>query len=199
LAEATDLTGLFIDKGPVVQVRNASGQVEEEEDPHPGMAWDGPLAVLVNRASASASEIFAAAIQDYGRGVIIGEPTFGKGTVQNLVDLDELAHNEKPEYGEVKMTIAQFFRINGGSTQLRGVTPDISFPLTVDAHDFGESSYDNSLPWTSIPSAKYQPVADLKPIVPMLIERHQARTGKNAEWQDFEADLADLRKLREEK
>lgn len=199
LAEATDLTGLFIDKGPVVQVRSASGQVEEEEDPHPGMAWDGPLAVLVNRASASASEIFAAAIQDYGRGVIIGEPTFGKGTVQNLVDLDELARNEKPEYGEVKMTIAQFFRVNGGSTQLRGVTPDISFPLTVDAGEFGESSYDNALPWTSIAPAKYQPAADLKPIVPMLVERHDARTAENVEWKNLAAEIADARVLRSEK
>ncbi len=199
LAEATDLTGLFIDKGPVVQVRNATGQVEEEEDPHPGMAWNGPLAVLVNRASASASEIFAAAIQDYGRGVIIGEPTFGKGTVQNLVDLDEVAHNEKPEYGEVKMTIAQFFRVNGGSTQLRGVTPDISFPLTVDATEFGESSYDNALPWTSIAPAHYQPVADLKPIVPMLAERHDARIKTNVEWQNFAEEIADARATRAEK
>jgi carboxyl-terminal processing protease len=199
LAEATDLTGLFIDKGPVVQVRNATGQVEEEEDPHPGMAWDGPLAVLVNRASASASEIFAAAIQDYGRGVIIGEPTFGKGTVQNLVDLDEVAHNEKPEYGEVKMTIAQFFRVNGGSTQLRGVTPDISFPLTVDASEFGESSYDNALPWTSIAPAHYQPAADLKPIVPMLVERHDTRVKTNLEWQNFAAEIADARATRAEK
>ncbi len=199
LAEATDLTGLFIDKGPVVQVKNAGGQIEAENDTQAGMAWDGPLAVLVNRASASASEIFAAAIQDYGRGVIIGEPTFGKGTVQNLVDLDDVAHNEKPTFGEVKMTIAQFFRINGGSTQLRGVTPDISFPLTVDAKDFGESSYDNALPWTSIAPAKYAAVADLKPILPMLVERHQARVAKNAEWQNFEADLTDLRKLRDEK
>jgi carboxyl-terminal processing protease len=182
-----------------VQVRNATGQVEEEEDPHPGMAWDGPLAVLVNRASASASEIFAAAIQDYGRGVIIGEPTFGKGTVQNLVDLDEVAHNEKPEYGEVKMTIAQFFRVNGGSTQLRGVTPDISFPLTVDATEFGESSYDNALPWTSIAPAHYQPVADLKPIVPMLAERHDARIKTNVEWQNFAEEIADARATRAEK
>jgi len=199
LAEATDLTGLFIDKGPVVQVKNAGGQIEAEEDTTAGMAWDGPMAVLVNRASASASEIFAAAIQDYGRGVIVGEPTFGKGTVQNLVDLDDVAHNEKPTFGEVKMTIAQFFRINGGSTQLRGVTPDISFPLTVDSKDFGESSYDNALPWTSIAPANYKPVADLKPVVPMLVERHNERSGKNVEWQNFEADLADMRKLRDEK
>ncbi|MEO7432890.1 MAG: carboxy terminal-processing peptidase [Dokdonella sp.] len=199
LAEATDLTGLFIDKGPVVQVRNANGQIESNDDTAAGMAWDGPLAVLVNRASASASEIFAAAIQDYGRGVIIGEPTFGKGTVQNLVDLDEVAHSEKPMFGEVKMTIAQFFRIDGGSTQLRGVTPDISFPLTVDAKDFGESSYDNALPWSSIPPATYAPVADLKPVVPTLLERHKERTDKSAEWKGFESDLADMRKLRDEK
>lgn len=199
LSEATDLTGLFIDKGPVVQVRNASGQVEENSDEKPGMAWDGPLAVLVNRGSASASEIFAAAIQDYGRGVIIGEPTFGKGTVQNLVDLDDVARNEKPTFGEVKMTIAQFFRINGGSTQLRGVTPDVSFPLTVDAKEFGESSYDNALPWTSIAPAKYAPVGNLKTIVPMLIQRHDARIAHDVPWQNFEADLADARKLRAEK
>ncbi len=199
LAEATDLTGLFIDKGPVVQVRSASGQVEENADTHAGMAWDGPLAVLVNRGSASASEIFAAAIQDYGRGVIIGEPTFGKGTVQNLVDLDDVARNEKPIFGEVKMTIAQFFRVNGGSTQLRGVTPDISFPLTVDAKDFGESSYDNALPWVSIAPAKYAPVGDLKSIVPMLVQRHDARVAGNVEWKNFEADLADARALRAEK
>ncbi|MEO7149386.1 MAG: S41 family peptidase, partial [Rhodanobacteraceae bacterium] len=121
LSEATELTGLFIDKGPVVQVRDARGHVEEEDDTDAGMAWSGPLAVLVNRGSASATEIFAAAIQDYGRGVVIGEKTFGKGTVQNLTDLDQLAQNEKPTFGELKMTIAEFFRINGGSTQLHGV------------------------------------------------------------------------------
>ncbi len=199
LAEATDLTGLFIDKGPVVQVRNANGQIEVESDKRGGMAWDGPLGVLVNRASASASEIFAAAIQDYGRGVVIGEPTFGKGTVQNLINLDEVARNEKPTFGEVKMTIAQFFRIDGGSTQLRGVTPDISFPLTVDAKDYGESSYENALPWTSVPPAKYERVADIKSVVPSLIERHEARVANNVEWKNFEADLADVRKLRAEK
>ncbi len=199
LAEATDLTGLFIGNGPVVQVRNASGQVEVEKAPEKKMVWDGPLAVLVNRGSASASEIFAAAIQDYGRGVIIGEPTFGKGTVQNLVDLDDVAHNEKPAFGEVKMTIAQFFRINGGSTQLRGVTPDISFPLTVDAKDFGESSYDNALPWTSIAAAKYTPTGELKAIVPMLEQRHAARVANNVAWRNFEADVADARALRAQK
>ena len=102
LLEATTLTGLFIDTGPVVQVRNSSGRISLEEDVDPGMAWEGPLAVLVNRYSASASEIFAAAIQDYGRGVVIGEPTFGKGTVQSLLDLDDYAPSDKPGMGQLK-------------------------------------------------------------------------------------------------
>ncbi len=199
LDEATDLTGLFIDKGPVVQIRDASGRVEEKSDRRAGTAWSGPLAVLVNRASASASEIFAAAIQDYGRGVIIGEPTFGKGTVQNLLNMDDMARNEKPTYGDLKMTVQQFFRINGGSTQLRGVTPEISFPLTVASDEFGESSYDNALPWTSISKADYKPVADLKPLIPMLLARHQARAEKDAEWKNFEAEITDAKRIRAEK
>ena len=199
LDEATDLTGLFIDKGPVVQIRDAGGRVEEKSDRRAGASWTGPLAVLVNRSSASASEIFAAAIQDYGRGVIIGEPTFGKGTVQNLLNMDDMARNEKPTYGDLKMTVQQFFRIDGGSTQLRGVVPDINFPLTVAAEDFGESSYDNALPWTSIAKADYAPVADLKPMVPLLIARHEARTSKEPEWQNFESDIADAKKMRDEK
>ena len=199
LTEATDLTGLFIDTGPVVQVRNASGRIEQENDRRPGSAWQGPLAVMINRASASASEIFAAAIQDYGRGLIIGEPSFGKGTVQNLISMDDMAGNEKATYGDLKMTIAQFFRINGGSTQLRGVTPDISFPLTLDAGEFGESSYDNALPWTSIAPAKYKPVANLQPIMATLEQRHEARVANNQEWKDLESDIAEARKVRAEK
>ena len=199
LAEATDLTGLFVPPGPVVQVRSASGKVEVEDSTEDKVAWDGPLAILVNRASASASEIFAAAIQDYGRGVIIGEPSFGKGTVQYLLDLDNIARNEKPTFGELKMTTAQFFRIDGGSTQLRGVTPDIGFPTTLDAGDFGESSYDNALPWTSIPPAKYQRQGEVASVVPMLITQHETRVAKNQEWQDYKSDLADSRRLRAEK
>src|ERR1035437_6466221 len=145
LAEAVELTGLFIDKGPVVQQRNASGQISVESDTQAGVAWDGPLGVLINRSSASASEIFAAAIQDYGRGLIIGEPSFGKGTVQTMINLDQIAKTDKPELGELKMTVAQFFRIDGGTTQLLGVKPDILFPGFSDAGDFGESSFDNAL------------------------------------------------------
>jgi carboxyl-terminal processing protease len=108
--------------------RNADGKVDIESDTNAGLAWDGPMGVLINRGSASASEIFAAAIQDYGRGVIIGEGSFGKGTVQTLFSLDRFGGSEKARFGELKMTIAQFFRINGGTTQLRGVTPDIKLP-----------------------------------------------------------------------
>ncbi|MGN6313109.1 MAG: carboxy terminal-processing peptidase [Rhodanobacteraceae bacterium] len=199
LAEATELTGLFINKGPVVQVRDARGHVEEQADTDPGMVWSGPLAVLVNRGSASATEIFAAAIQDYGRGVIIGEQTFGKGTVQNLTDLDQLAQNEKPTFGELKMTIAEFFRIDGGSTQLHGVTPDILFPHSVDFSDFGESSYDNALPWTQIAAATYKPVANLKPLVPLLTQMHDTRAAKDPSWQLLLDELAAARKLHDEK
>ncbi|HEV2538269.1 MAG TPA: carboxy terminal-processing peptidase [Frateuria sp.] len=200
LAEANELTGLFIDTGPVVQVRDARGQVEVQGDDQPGMAWSGPMAVLVNRGSASASEIFSAAIQDYGRGLIVGEPTFGKGTVQNLVDLDRFAQgdSEKPQYGELKMTIAEFFRINGGSTQLKGVTPDILFPKNGDEKDFGESTYDNALPWTQIQPAPYTKVADLSAYLPQLKAKHDERVAKSPGWQLMLDELAQYKKMREQ-
>jgi carboxyl-terminal processing protease len=200
LTEANELTGLFIDKGPVVQVRDARGQVDVQGDDDPGMAWSGPMAVLVNRGSASASEIFAAAIQDYGRGLIIGQPTFGKGTVQNLVDLDRFASRtkEKPQLGELKMTIAEFFRINGGSTQLKGVTPDINFPKNGDEKDFGESTYDNALQWTQIaPAPDYKPVADLKAYLGQLQAKHDARVAKSPAWKLMLDELAQYRKMRD--
>ncbi|HET6807178.1 MAG TPA: carboxy terminal-processing peptidase [Frateuria sp.] len=200
LAEANELTGLFIDQGPVVQVRDARGQVEVQGDDEPGLAWSGPMAVLVNRGSASASEIFSAAIQDYGRGLIVGEPTFGKGTVQNLVDLDRFAQgdSEKPQYGELKMTIAEFFRINGGSTQLKGVTPDILFPKNGDEKDFGESTYDNALPWTRIQPAPYSQVADLTAYLSQLKGKHDARVAKSPAWRLMLDELAQYKKMREQ-
>lgn len=198
LSEAIDLTGLFVGKGPVVQVRNASGRIEEGRNLRTEMAWDGPLAVVVNRNSASASEIFAAAIQDYGRGLIIGEPTYGKGTVQNLVDLDQLKQNEKPTLGELKMTIQQFFRVDGGSTQLRGVSPDIAFPITADFDQNGEQINENALAWSSIRAASYAPTSDLKSIVPTLVQMHTERATTDKAWQAFQADVADYRKLRKD-
>lgn len=199
LTEATDLSGLFIAKGPVVQVRDAQGRVEVEADQDPGIAWNGPLAVLINRESASASEIFAAAMQDYGRALIIGETSFGKGTVQNLLDLDSGAQNETPRFGQLKMTIAQFFRIDGGSTQHRGVVPDVAFPATWDPKDFGESALDNSLPWTKIKPADYRPSGDLHELLPELVARHETRVAKDKEFGWWLEDLADYRKQREQK
>ncbi|MES2739910.1 MAG: carboxy terminal-processing peptidase [Pseudomonadota bacterium] len=199
LNEAVELTGLFIDKGPVVQQRNAEGKVEIESDTNAGLAWEGPVGVLINRGSASASEIFAAALQDYGRGLIIGEPSFGKGTVQTLINLDRAnGTTDKQRYGELKMTIAQFFRINGGTTQLRGVTPDIKLPAMSDADNFGESSYDNALPWTSIKPAPFVSAGDLKDIVPLLDRKHEARVAKDKDFQYLQEDIALVAKLRKE-
>jgi len=198
LSEAVNLTGLFIDKGPVVQVRQSDGSVEVDADTDPGMVWAGPLAVMVNRGTASASEIFTSALKDYGRGIVIGEPTFGKGTVQNLVNLDRFGSHpgKKPTYGELKMTIAKFFRINGGSTQLRGVKPDIGFPKNGDDKDFGEDTYDNALPWTHIAPAKYRKVADLESLVPVLEKKHQQRVAKSPAWKLLLDELAVYRKNR---
>ena len=193
LIEAVELTGLFIDKGPVVQVKDSGGGVELDSDEIPGITWDGPLAVLVNRSSASASEIFAAAIQDYGRGLIIGEPTFGKGTVQNLFDLDRYAGKKAPMFGQVKLTMAQFFRIDGDTTQHAGVVPEIQFPVTVDATEFGESTYDNALPATRIPRAPYAMLGNFAPITARLTAQHNARVLKDKEYQWWATDVSKFR------
>ena len=193
LNEAIELTGLFIDKGPVVQVRESGGRVSVEGDRDAGVAWDGPLAVLTNRGSASASEIFAGAIQDYGRGLVIGETTFGKGTVQNLVDLDRWPGNEGKRYGQVKLTIAQFFLPDGSSTQNKGVVPDIAFPVMVDASEFGESTYDNALPWTRIAAVAHTQYGNFAPLLPKLQARHVARIAQDKEFQWFEEDVKEFR------
>lgn len=182
MQEAVELTGLFIGSGPVVQQRDAKGNVAVGSASYSGVAWDGPLGVLINRGSASASEIFAAAIQDYGRGLIIGEPSFGKGTVQTLVDLDAVAKNDQPKYGELKMTIAQFFRINGGTTQLKGVEPDINLPFASDADNFGESSFENALPWTQVPISRYAPIGNPKSLAPALLARHEERVKSDKDF-----------------
>lgn len=193
LLEATTLTGLFIDTGPVVQVRSSNGRVSTEEDTDAGMAWDGPLAVLVNRYSASASEIFAAAIQDYGRGIVIGEPTFGKGTVQSLMDLDQysLTSEDSPQMGQLKITQAQFFRVNGGSTQNRGVIPDIRFPTAGDPQEYGERSLANALPWTEIDAAEYQPAGELDRMVAVTDFHFQDRVTSEQEFKWLMDDIAE--------
>ncbi len=176
LSEAVSMTGLFIDNGPVVQVRDNRGRIKVEADFEPGMAWDGPLAVLVNRYSASASEIFAAAIQDYRRGLVIGEATFGKGTVQNLIDLDAaFSSSNDARLGQLKLTMAQFFRVNGGSTQLKGVIPDIAIPSALDPEDVGESAYNNALPWTEIEAASFEPLGELGEALAYVDTRHRNR------------------------
>src|SRR5690606_8371242 len=137
--------------------------------------YDGPLAVLVNRFSASASEIFAGAIQDYERGIIIGEQTFGKGTVQNLIDLNRVSTNKRNTLGQLKITIAKYYRVSGASTQNLGVIPDISFPSMIDPKDFGESSEPSALPYDEIKSASYNKFKDLKKILPEIRSKHEKR------------------------
>ncbi|MFD0738843.1 carboxy terminal-processing peptidase [Lysobacter koreensis] len=199
LTEAIELTGLFIDRGPVVQVRESGGRVSVEGDSDTGIAWEGPLAVLINRGSASASEIFAGAIQDYGRGIVIGETSFGKGTVQNLVDLDRWPANEKARFGQVKLTIAQFFRVSGGSTQNKGVVPDVSFPVSVDASEYGESTYDNALPWTRIAAVPHTSYGNFAPLLPKLEALHGSRIAADKEFQWWSDDVAQFREERAEK
>jgi carboxyl-terminal processing protease len=189
--EAVKLTGLFIDKGPVVQQRDASGAITVESDTQAGVAWDGPLGVLINRGSASASEIFAAAIQDYGRGLILGGPSFGKGTVQSMVNLDRVAKNKKPKFGDLKMTVAQFFRINGGTTQLRGVKPDIPLPAVADTENSGESRFENALPWAQVKAVNYSPAGNLKARLPILLTLHEARVKKDKDFQYLQEDIAE--------
>ncbi|WP_046657992.1 carboxy terminal-processing peptidase [Lysobacter capsici] len=199
LNEAVELTGLFIDRGPVVQVREAGGRVQVDSDTDSGIAWEGPLAVLINRGSASASEIFAGAIQDYGRGLVIGETTFGKGTVQNLADLDRWPANEGPRFGQVKLTIAQFFRVSGGSTQHKGVVPDIAFPVSVDATEYGESTYDNALPWTKIAAVPHTSYGNFAPLLPKLESLHSSRIVGDKEFQWWSQDVAEFREERAKK
>ena len=197
LIEATELTGLFIPSGPVVQVRDASGDVEIEKDPDPETVYAGPLAVLVDRNSASASEIFAGAIQDYHRGIIIGEPTFGKGTVQTLVDLGRFVRNGGDKLGRLRLTMAQFFRINGGSTQFRGVVPDIIYPPGSMAEKYGERELDNALPWAQIEAADYRPRGQT-PIEKYRVN-HERRINNDAGFKFLSEENAYLKKMRDSK
>lgn len=194
LTEAVSLSGLFIPGGPVVQVRDNIGKVREDSDNDGITYYKGPLVVLVDRFSASASEIFAAAMQDYGRALIVGEPTFGKGTVQQYRSLnriyDQMLRPEWPALGSVQYTIQKFYRINGGSTQRKGVTPDLLMPTGVEAIETGEKFEDNALPWDSVNAATYTKIGDLKPLEPQLLKDHQDRIAKDAEFQYIIKDIA---------
>ncbi|TKI08209.1 carboxy terminal-processing peptidase [Martelella alba] len=196
LTEAVSLSGLFIPSGPIVQVRDNNGKVREDSDTDGIVYYKGPLVVLVDRFSASASEIFAAAMQDYGRALIVGEPTFGKGTVQQYRSLnriyDQMLRPDWPPLGSIQYTIQKFYRVTGGSTQRKGVVPDIIMPTGDEAAaiETGEKFEDNALPWDSINAATYTKVGDLKPFLPELIKAHQARIAADPEFQYIAQDIA---------
>lgn len=196
LQEAIELTGLFIKDGPVVQVKNSDGNIEVAKDPDPAIVYDGPLAVLVNRFSASASEIFTGAIQDYGRGLILGEQTYGKGTVQNMIDLNRLTSKKNNNYGQVKLTIAKYYRITGGSTQHLGVIPDIEFPTYFDPSEYGESSEPSALPWDEIKASNFNRFSDLSKMIPVLKEKHLNRIANS---NDFNYLLEDIQIYKQNK
>lgn len=183
LTEAQELSGLFIKDGPVVQVRQTNGRIEILQDPDPEEAYNGPLAVLVNRFSASASEIFAAAIQDYERGVILGQQTFGKGSVQNLYSLDRYApRTSDPGFGQLTLTIGKFYRVSGESTQHRGVHPDIEMPSLVDASVVGESTRESALPWDKIDPTAYKVDIELDEAIIAIAQSHALRTETDPDF-----------------
>ena len=173
LQEANELTGLFIDKGPTVVVRNNRGRSEKQEDPDLEQLYDGPMIVMIDRLSASASEIFAGAMQDYGRALVVGSQSYGKGTVQSIQPLN---------HGQLKLTLAKFYRVSGQSTQNRGVIPDLVFPSLYDGRDIGEDTLPDALPWDTIAPVSYRPYTNLSPYLPELQNKHQARTLKNADF-----------------
>lgn len=196
LTEATALSGLFITSGPVVQVRDSYGRVNVNADTDDKISYDGPMTVLINRYSASASEIFAAAMQDYGRAIILGENSFGKGTVQQHRSLNHIYDLFDKELGYVQYTIQKFYRIDGGSTQNKGVAPDIPFPTAVDADETGESVEDNALPWDSIDRANYTVLARNDTLISALDDKHKARIANDLE---FGFIAQDIEKYRAEK
>jgi len=216
LVEAIDLTGLFIDRGPVVQVRDMKGRIDVSQDNNPGVAWDGPFGVMVDRLSASASEIFAGAIQDYGRGIIMGTQTYGKGTVQSSIDLNKLLNpsmlqrlaslinktavvkgetpKEAPQLGQINLTMAKFYRVNGSSTQHKGVMPDIVFPSIYPLDKIGEDTEPSALPWDVIPRSNFNPVADLSGVKTQLVNRHKERMDQSVDYKLLVQDIADMQK-----
>jgi carboxyl-terminal processing protease len=198
LPEATALTGLFIDHGPVVQLRDTSGRLEVLDDPENAPAYDGPLSVLVDRMSASASEIFAAAIQDYHRGLIIGQTTFGKGTVQNLVPLDRWS--KAPINGQLTVTIGKFYRVTGESTQHRGVQPDIPLASVLDTKQVGESALESSLPWDRIAGVPFKTsaISAVEPTVATLNSEEDQRAKRDPDYRWLVSDIAAIDTLREQ-
>jgi len=200
LNEATGLTGLFIPGGPVVQLRETSGRIEVLDDPEPNnVAWDGPLVVLVDRFSASASEIFAGAIQDYGRGLIIGQQTYGKGTVQNLYPLERYAVGADNSFGQLTVTIGKYYRVTGESTQHRGVQPDITLPSAIDTRDVGESTRESALPWDRIHGVPFGKDTAIKQAVAPLNQEHERRAAIDPDYQLLVKEISIFESLRQQK
>ncbi|MCS3556154.1 MULTISPECIES: carboxy terminal-processing peptidase [unclassified Sphingobacterium] len=214
LREVIELSGLFIDKGPVVQIRNEKDQVEVSNDNTAGVAWDGPVGVLINGFSASASEIFAGVIQDYGRGVIMGSPSYGKGTVQSVIDMSRLLSAEQQsklngdstekkqtpsngvlKYGQISMTTAKFYRVTGESTQHKGIIPDIIFPTQYPQEKFGESSMPSALPWDQIKPCTFVRSANLTKLNQTLNKKHQTRIGRSEEYTYLLQSIEEFKKL----
>ncbi|MES2828572.1 MAG: carboxy terminal-processing peptidase [Bacteroidota bacterium] len=215
LPEAINLTGLFIDKGPVVQIKDLRNEVEVSEDTTSGVAWDGPVGVMVDRLSASASEIFAGAIQDYGRGIIMGTQTYGKGTVQSSIKMDDLVNpsilqrlaalvgkngksvkeaSDMPQLGLINLTMAKFYRVNGSSTQHKGVMPDINFPSLYPLDKIGEDTEKSALPWDTVDKSSFIPVADLSVPKVELLRLHDLRMANSIEYKILQQDLTELKK-----
>lgn len=194
LAEAIDLTGLFIKEGPVVQVKNSNSRVEIGMDDDKQVVYTGPLVVITNRFSASASEIFAGAIQDYHRGVVVGESTFGKGTVQTVLDLKRFI-NDPEEVGELKLTFQKFYRVTGSSTQIKGVTPDVLLPSAFSREEFGEGSRPNALPWDLIQGTAFRPVTDVNDkMIASLNKSYQERVKYDASLKKSIRDTEELKR-----
>jgi carboxyl-terminal processing protease len=199
LEEAINLTGLFIKEGPVVQVKDPDGHVTVDKDTDSSVAYDGPLVVMTSRFSASASEIVAGALQDYGRALVVGDSsTHGKGTVQTLLRLNQFLRTTN-ELGAVKITIRKFYRASGSSTQLKGVVPDVILPSVNNHAEVGEASLPNALPWDTIESAKYQPVNIVPPLLPELRKRSDARVAADKDFAYLREEIERFKKMREEK
>ncbi|WP_295799523.1 carboxy terminal-processing peptidase [Mucilaginibacter sp.] len=221
LLEAVDLTGLFIKTGPVVQVRNPNNEIEVDKDEDPSVAYSGPLAILVDRFSASATEIFSGAIQDYGRGIILGTQTYGKGSVQNAIDLDrvippsmleraaalvgkdkksvKVSTGSQSVFGQLNLTIAKFYRITGNSTQHKGVTPDITFPSVIPMEKYGEDTEPSAMPFDIIAKSDYTKVGDFTSVLPQLTKLHDARMATSPNYKFMLEDIAEGKKHEAEK
>ncbi len=197
LPEAVSTTGLFINQGPVVLVRDVQGNEAPYEDIDPSISYSGPLVVLINRLSASSSEIMAAALRDYGRAIVVGDTSFGKGTVQQNRPLNRLYDLTSEDMGSIHYTIAKFYRINGGSTQLRGVSPDITLPTLVDDKEFGERSEPNALAWDKIAPATYDKYLNLEAFIPSLKQAYEKRALDNVEFKILKDEMTRYQKLKD--